>query len=298
MGHAPHYSYLHKHTLKQEELMWQEIVRQTKLGPASKVTEHEEMNSLWEKSWVKLKQRIKHMLWGDSFFRNGLILSWWTTSWPWASNAPSRQRWPTASPATLGKAGRVTSLSAEHWWRHTSRAVSSSGLLSTRNMWTYWSKSIKGPQICLRDWSIFHVMWGWESWDCLDWKREGSGGILSLCTNTWWEGVKEMKPVVPIDRARSNGHKLNHMKLYPNTRKTFYWESGQTLEEVAQGGCGVSIFGDIPDLTGHCPVQPAPADPAWAVGSAPSNLHDSVCLGSGGHKINADSSEPESERTN
>lgn len=34
----------------------------------------------------------------------------------------------------------------------------------------------------------------WENCDCLTLKTDSAGGILSMCTNTWWEGVKQMLP--------------------------------------------------------------------------------------------------------
>ena len=43
-------------------------------------------------------------------------------------------------------------------------------------------------------------------------------------------------------------------------------EGDGALEQVAQGGCGVSFSGDIPDLSGQGPVQPAVGDPASAGG--------------------------------
>ncbi|KAK4824797.1 hypothetical protein QYF61_019465 [Mycteria americana] len=43
---------------------------------------------------------------------------------------------------------------------------------------------------------------------------------------------------------------------------TFYCESGQTLEQTAQRGCGVSILADIQNPTRHTSEQPALADPA------------------------------------
>jgi len=41
-------------------------------------------------------------------------------------------------------------------------------------------------------------------------------------------------------------------------------EGDRALEQAAQGGCGVSCPGDIQDLPGQHPVQPAVGDPASA----------------------------------
>jgi len=43
-------------------------------------------------------------------------------------------------------------------------------------------------------------------------------------------------------------------------------EGDGALAQTAQGGCGVSFSGDIPDPPGQGPVQPAVGDPAWAGG--------------------------------
>ena len=43
-------------------------------------------------------------------------------------------------------------------------------------------------------------------------------------------------------------------------------EGDGALEQAAQGGCGVSLSGDIQDTPGQGPVQPAVGDPASAGG--------------------------------
>ena len=43
-------------------------------------------------------------------------------------------------------------------------------------------------------------------------------------------------------------------------------EGDGALEQAAQGGCGVSFSGDIQDLPGQGPVQPAVGDPCFGRG--------------------------------
>lgn len=71
-------------------------------------------------------------------------------------------------------------------------------------------------------------------------------------------GRNEEGPVLYLaissDRTRGNGYKLKHMKFHVNARKYFFTCKGdQTLEQVAQRGCGVAIYGNIQNLTGHNP---------------------------------------------
>lgn len=82
--------------------------------------------------------------------------------------------------------------------------------------------------------------------------------------------------VVLSDRSRGNEHKLKNTKTPRECKKRlFYCAGAQTLEQVAQGCCGVSILGDVRNLTGNGPGQPALGDPAlsrrlnWMVLSGP-----------------------------
>ncbi|KAK4832344.1 hypothetical protein QYF61_021873 [Mycteria americana] len=53
---------------------------------------------------------------------------------------------------------------------------------------------------------------------------------------------------------------------FKHMKKLFYHEGGETLQKVAQRGCGVSILEDIQNWTKHSPEQPALADPALSKG--------------------------------
>lgn len=90
---------------------------------------------------------------------------------------------------------------------------------------------------------------------------EDSGGNLSMCTNTWWKGVKQIKPVVPTDRTRGDGQKLKHMKLYPTSRKKLLGKMVKCWNTLLRK-IVVSVFGDIQNPTGHHSVQSDSANPA------------------------------------
>jgi len=57
-----------------------------------------------------------------------------------------------------------------------------------------------------------------ETWD---WRREGSGEILSMCINTRWEGITRTKTEFSLssDRTRGNGHKLEYKNCFLNIKK-------------------------------------------------------------------------------
>ena len=54
------------------------------------------------------------------------------------------------------------------------------------------------------------------------------------------------------------------LNLARDAKNYIHSEGDGALEQAAQGGCGVSFSGDIQDLPGQGPVQPAVGDPASA----------------------------------
>jgi len=56
-------------------------------------------------------------------------------------------------------------------------------------------------------------------------------------------------------RWEENRHKQEFP--FKNKKDLIYWEGSWTLQEVAQGSCGVSILGDIKNPTKHGSEQPA-----------------------------------------
>lgn len=91
-------------------------------------------------------------------------------------------------------------------------------------------------------------------------KAQGDGGVLSMCLNTEQKEVKKIKPLASFSQkpplqpshyqnltiqtqyrvqTEKQGIPLKHKK------SLFHFEGSQTLELVAQRGCGVSILGDV-----------------------------------------------------
>lgn len=112
---------------------------------------------------------------------------------------------------------------------------------------------------------ILHISGGSESHDCSAWRR-GARAILSLYINTWWGSKNEgAKPflLMPGDRTAGSGHRLEYRKFYFSVRNSrlFYYKCDQTLEQVAQRDCGISILGGNKTQL-DSPEQPAVADSA------------------------------------
>ena len=73
--------------------------------------------------------------------------------------------------------------------------------------------------------------------------------------------------VMPRDRTRGNGHKTEAQEVPSEREEELLPSEGDgSLEQAAQGGCGVSFSGDIQDPPGQDPVQPAVGDRASAGG--------------------------------
>lgn len=76
------------------------------------------------------------------------------------------------------------------------------------------------------------------------------------------KGRDRLFSVVPSEGTGDDWHKFKSMKFYQNTRKHFHFEGGQTAEQVAQRGCGVSILGDSQEPCGRVSGQLALGGPA------------------------------------
>ena len=63
-------------------------------------------------------------------------------------------------------------------------------------------------------------------------------------------------PVVPSDRTRGNGHRMEHRRSRTQEEKFLHCEGDRALKQAAQRGCGVSFSGDTQNPPGIFPAQP------------------------------------------
>lgn len=101
-------------------------------------------------------------------------------------------------------------------------------------------------------------------------------------------GNEGLFSAAPSNRARGNGHELQHSKFHLNY---FNHEGSQTPAQVAQKGCGTSTHKDSQNPAGCGPRQTALAGTAWQGGRKreaglddlrrPLSISMTVCLKAG-----------------
>ncbi|KAJ7406963.1 hypothetical protein WISP_129717 [Willisornis vidua] len=92
-------------------------------------------------------------------------------------------------------------------------------------------------------------------------KRQLRGNLINVYKNlkgACQEVGARICSVVPSLRTRSNGQKLMHRSIPLEHDKELYCAGDRALEQIAQRGCGVSLTGDIVELSGQNPMQCAP----------------------------------------
>lgn len=98
--------------------------------------------------------------------------------------------------------------------------------------------------------------------------------MSSRCTNNLKGGCKDQRDrlfsAVPSESIRGNGHKLELNRFCVNIR-CFYFEGDETLAQLTQEGCEVSIPEDIKKLPRHNRVQVALC-PCLSKGVGPGGL--------------------------
>lgn len=109
--------------------------------------------------------------------------------------------------------------------------------------------------------ALKHLRSYWENCDCLASGKEGLGESFINVYKYLIRGYKEYKVnlfwVLQRGRTRGNGHKLKYRKLHVNiTKRCFCCVQCQALEQIAHGGCRVSIFGSFQNPVGQGPGQP------------------------------------------
>lgn len=104
--------------------------------------------------------------------------------------------------------GIWTFFCTQHWWDHAWNSVSSSGLLSTGEIWSYQRESIKWPQVRSKDWRISLMRKVWKTWKCLPWRKKslkGTHQCVWMSERNVQRKEARLFPLVFRDRTRGNG---------------------------------------------------------------------------------------------
>lgn len=155
--------------------------------------------------------------------------------------------WAALGWVLLPHGGRWSFLFSQYWWSHTWSDVFRSGLLSTRDIWSYQIESNGRQRGWLRDWGIFPIRKGWESCDFSASIRRLRG--ISLMYTNSWTGCAFQSCSVTEKEAMGTTERQEAPSQHQET--LFYCEDDWAQAQVAHRNCGVSIPGDIKKLSGH-----------------------------------------------
>lgn len=109
------------------------------------------------------------------------------------------------------------------WRPHLERSLPS-WTFQYRGVWTYWRELSKGPRRCWSVWSMLTMWWGWERWQYLPWRREGSEAsytCVEIPDGGQW-GSQSQK--------RGNRYEVKHRRFCLNAKK--HCESDQALNRL------------------------------------------------------------------
>jgi len=163
----------------------------------------------------------------------------------WASGVPRWPRRPMASWSVSEVEQPVgartwLSLCTQHWWGCTSSTVFGLGPVTTRKTLRPWGMSREGQQSWWCIWSTRLMGSSWGKSHYLVWRKGGSGSRGEV-------GVS-LFSYVTSDRTRGNGLKMCQGRFRLDVRKILLQETGQALEQAAQGDGDFTISGGVQEV--------------------------------------------------